>query len=323
VHSADLAAGEVLLRDADVAMYVAKESGKDCVRLFETSMHGRLLARLELEAGLRTAVRNGELRLHYQPTIDLETGACLGMEALLRWERPGQGTVQPGDFIPLAEATGLIVPIGEWVLEAACRQLALWQAQPGCEELHVNVNLSPRQLADPEVAQHVAHALAVSGIAPHSLVLEITEGALVSDPEDAARTLEQIKALGVRLALDDFGTGYSALGYLHRFPIDILKIDRSFVSSLHQSAHDPALVRAVIGLGSALGLEVVAEGIEQEQHAAILRRLNCPTGQGFLYGRPMAVDDMATWMTQHPLVGRVPAPRSPERAELVRLAEQP
>ena len=302
--------GEELLRNADVAMYAAKEQGKGAVRLFEPSMHGRLLERLALESGLRQAVERSELEVYYQPTVDIATGRCVGAEALVRWQHPDRGLVAPSEFIPMAEANGLIVPIGAWVLNTACRQTRAWQLECGDESLHVNVNLSPRQILDDGVVDQVREALAASGLPGHSLVLEITEGILVREPEIAVLKLEQMKALGVRLALDDFGTGYSALSYLRRFPFDILKIDRSFVSSLHQGRQDSALVRAVISLGGALGMEVVAEGIDRPEHVGILKAMHCDTGQGYFYAEPMPPEVMRAWLAD----SRSPAIPSPRNA---------
>jgi diguanylate cyclase (GGDEF)-like protein len=306
--------GAELLRNADVAMYAAKEDGKGRAQLFEPSMHGRLLERLELESGLRQAVECGELEVHYQPTVSLATGHCVGMEALVRWQHPHSGLVSPSEFVPLAEATGLIVPIGSWVLHTACRQTRVWQLETGDDSLHVNVNLSPRQIVDDTVVDQVRDALATSGLAPHNLVLEITEGILVQDPELAVRRLEQMKALGVRFALDDFGTGYSALGYLRRYPIDVLKIDQSFVSSLHEGRQDTALVRAVIRLGGALGLQVVAEGIERSEHVQILKEMHCDIGQGYYFAKPMPAQEMRRWLeaSRSP----IPAPRRPATARV-------
>jgi diguanylate cyclase (GGDEF)-like protein len=326
VSGAPTDAGE-LLRNADVAMNASREQGRGRALLFEPSMHGRLVEQFTLEADLRQAVERGELLTYYQPTVTLRTGRCVGTEALVRWRRPQGRLVSPSEFIPLAEATGLIVQIGLFVLTAACRQTRIWQLERADDSLHVNVNLSPRQLADDSIVDQVRDALASSGLAPHCLVLEITEGILVTDPDLAVRKLRQLKELGVRLALDDFGTGYSALGYLRRFPIDVLKIDQSFVSSLHERPQDAALVGAVIGLGGALGLEVVAEGIERLEHVRLLSEMHCDTGQGYYYARPMPGPMMGQWLaaSRSPLARpREPAWLCvPSRASSHRLAASP
>ncbi len=272
-----------LLRNADVAMYTAKGRGKGRTEVFEASMHTAALNRLELKADLERAVERSELRLRYQPVFDLQDGQLSGFEALLRWRHPDRGEVMPNDFIPLAEETGLIVPIGEWVLDQACRQAQAWNAT-GVRPLHISVNISPRQVQDASITSTVRAALDAAGLDPDRLIVELTESGLMQDDEGRLR---ELKALGVHIALDDFGTGYSSLSYLSRFPIDILKIDQSFVAQLRPGQTETALVRSVIQLGAAMGLFTVAEGIEDEGQLHRLRELGVNYGQGYLLARPM------------------------------------
>ncbi len=272
-----------LLRNADVAMYTAKGRGKGRIELFEASMHTAALNRLELRADLERALERGEFRLRYQPVFDLQQGRLSGFEALIRWRHPERGEVMPGDFIALAEETGLIVPIGHWVLAQATRQAQAWNAT-GSRPLHVSVNISPRQVQDPTITDSVRHALAESGLEPARLIVELTESGLMQDDEGR---LHELKALGVHIALDDFGTGYSSLSYLSRFPIDVLKIDQSFVAQIQPGTIEPALVRSVIQLGAAMELHTVAEGIEQPAQLERLRELGVDYGQGYLLARPL------------------------------------
>ncbi|MDX6562621.1 MAG: hypothetical protein QOD65_2435, partial [Gaiellales bacterium] len=275
-----------LVRDSDVAMYRAKETGRAGYALFDEALRARAIRRLETERALRDALSRSQLHLWFQPIVNIPEGEIVGMEALLRWERPGIGWVAPSDFIPLAEETGLIVPIGAWVLNEACRlALPLFALVPG-RPLSVCVNLSARQLADPTLIEMVRDALADTGFPAQRLCLEITESALMSDPRAALPILNDLKALGVRLAVDDFGTGYSSLSYLKRLPVDVLKIDRSFVESIASDPDDEAIAQAVIALARSLRLDVVAEGIETPEQLETLHRLGCVRGQGFLFGRP-------------------------------------
>jgi diguanylate cyclase (GGDEF)-like protein/PAS domain S-box-containing protein len=269
-----------LIRDADAAMYRAKELGKARYELFDTAMRTQALHRLELENALRRAVERDELRLHLQPEIAVESGAIVGFEALVRWEHPERGLLGPGDFVSLAEETGLIGAVGAWVLRQACALAASW-ATPG---LLISVNVSARQLAGGDFTDLVATVLAETGLPADMLCLELTESAVVE--HGAMATLEGLKRLGVRLAIDDFGTGWSSLGHLRRFPIDIVKLDRSFVSGLGREPQDASVAAAIISLAHALGLSTVAEGIETGEQLAVLAALGCDLGQGYLFARP-------------------------------------
>ncbi|HMC81401.1 MAG TPA: EAL domain-containing protein, partial [Acidimicrobiia bacterium] len=283
-----------LLRDADLAMYMAKRLGKGRHAVFEMAMHTAALERLELEADLRRALASGEFVVHYQPIVRLADVSLVGMEALVRWNRPGHGLVPPLEFIPAAEETALILEIGRWVLEDACRQFALWQAEYRFSPpLHLSVNLSARQLQDPALVPEVGKLLDRSGLDATELVIEITESVLMEEPEPAIERLRSLKALGVRLAIDDFGTGYSSLSYLRRFPVDVLKIDKEFVAALLTGPEDAALAHAIVRLAHTLRLGTVAEGIETPEQLAELSRLGCELGQGYLFARPLCSADMA------------------------------
>jgi diguanylate cyclase (GGDEF)-like protein/PAS domain S-box-containing protein len=280
-----------LLRDADSAMYRAKERGKGRWELFDEAMRARALRQLETEDALHGAVDRGEFRLFYQPVVSLSEGRCIGAEALLRWQRPDQGLLVPSEFVHLAEENGLIVPIGAWVLDQACRAAARWRAAAGERPFTVSVNLSERQLSHPDTPGQVAAAIERSGIEPGSLTLEVTESVLMDDAESTLTGVAALKALGVSLSIDDFGTGYSSLGYLRRLPVDSLKVDRSFVSGLGRDAEDSAVVAAAVSLGHALGLTVVAEGVEDQAQLDALVALGCDAAQGFLFARPEADND--------------------------------
>jgi len=284
---------EELLRNADVAMYMAKEGGKGRYQVFEPAMHDTALKRLELKADLQRAVDNHEFVLHYQPVIELATGMIDGFEALLRWVHPQRGMIPPLDFIPLAEETGLIVPIGKWVLhEAALRGKALQERYPSEPPLHMAVNLSVRQLQRPEIVSEVAEILMETGLDPFDLVLEITESVMMQDMELSIQRLAELKELGVRLAVDDFGTGYSSLNYIRRFPVDILKVDKSFVDGVNEGGEESALTAAIIELASILKLRPVAEGIERADQLEKLLDLKCDLGQGYYFAKPLALDDV-------------------------------
>ncbi|MDQ5807936.1 MAG: EAL domain-containing protein, partial [Actinomycetota bacterium] len=266
-----------LIRDADAAMYRAKELGKARCEVFDSELREQVVERVELEAALRGAIERDELHLEYQPLVELATGRITSVEALLRWEHPELGRIPPLRFIPVAEQTGLIAEIGAWVLRVACRQAAEWD-----EDLEIAVNVSPRQLAAPAFRDHVGAALAAAGLPPHRLCLEVTESAVIADLEEADRTLRGLRQLGVRLAVDDFGVGYASLSQLKALPpVDVLKIDRSFVSGVLNGGEDRAIVEAVVGLAHSLGLQTVAEGIETAEQGEALRALNCVLGQGY------------------------------------------
>jgi diguanylate cyclase (GGDEF)-like protein/PAS domain S-box-containing protein len=292
------AGADVLLRDADVAMYMAKSEGKGRCVTFEPEMQRRLVQRLELKAELQRTIDDEDgLCLRYHPIVDLGTGTVVGMEALVRWDHPERGLVSPAEFIPLAEETGLIVPLGRWVLREAARQGALWQARyPSWPPLRLTVNLSGRQLQHPGLVLEVARALEDSGLRPGSLVLEITESILLQDDDVTTGLLEQLRRLGARLAVDDFGTGYSSLSYLRQMPVDILKIDKSFVDHVDAGGEGEALTRAIVDLAAGLGLETIAEGIERPEQITALASLGCRLGQGFHFAKPLPVDEMDDYL---------------------------
>jgi diguanylate cyclase (GGDEF)-like protein len=274
------------IRDADLAMYRAKEAGGGRWELFVPSMDAEALERLDQETDLRRAVAAGEFHLDYQPVVDLHTGELTGVEALVRWNHPDRGAVSPGEFIPVAERTGLIVPLGRWVLDEACRQARLWD-DAGLE-LHVAVNLSPIQFGDTGLVDDLRRSIERHGVDPRRLVLEITESVFIDNATEAVATMRAIGDLGVALALDDFGQGYSSLSYLKRLPLQIVKIDRAFVDGLPRSPADQAIVRAVVSLASELGMSVLAEGVETLDQLAHVRRLGCGSVQGYLFSRPVA-----------------------------------
>jgi diguanylate cyclase (GGDEF)-like protein/PAS domain S-box-containing protein len=294
---------ESLLRDADTAMYRAKDQGRARTEVFDERTHFRAVHQLRTGNDLHRALQRGEFQVHYQPVVDLPTGDVAGFEALVRWQHPTRGLILPGEFVALAEETGLIVPIGAWVLEEACRQVAEWQARlpQGAPPLFISVNLSPRQLAEPTLPAEIAHILERTAVDPSSVWLEITESTLMHDAESAIGTLRALRALGVHLSVDDFGTGYSSLSYLKRFPVEALKVDRSFVDGLGREAGDSAIVTAVITLAHALGLRAVAEGVETEVQLHELCALRCDMAQGYLFSHPKPASQL-----DH-LVARVPA----------------
>jgi diguanylate cyclase (GGDEF)-like protein len=287
---------EELLRDADIAMYRAKRDGKHRYVVFDSLMQDTMQARMELEMDLRDALENDEFVLAYQPTFDLSDMSPNGVEALIRWEHPVRGVVQPDDFIPLLEETGLIVEVGKWVLQEACRQGAIWRAAG--YPLGMAVNVSACQLDTDQLITDITEVLCESGLDPAALTIEITETTLMRNVEETARRLNEIKQLGVRIAIDDFGTGYSSLAHLQRFPVDALKIDRSFISGLKQNQEGETLIHTLVQLGKALSIETFAEGIEQQQELHLLRDEHCDSGQGFLFARPLDVAATETFLQQ-------------------------
>ncbi|HET8577923.1 MAG TPA: EAL domain-containing protein [Methylomirabilota bacterium] len=292
---------EDILRNADRAMYHAKTQGKAQFAVFDARMNAAVAERLELEMNLRSALRGREFRLYYQPVINLATGRVTEMEALIRWEHRMRGLLLPEDFIGLTEETGLIVPIGRWVLAEACWQARQWQTDfPAEPPLVMGVNLSARQVQQDNLVEEIAGILRQSGLAPHSLRLEITENVVMNDAPATLAKLHALRDLGVRLAIDDFGTGYSSLNYLQRFPVETLKIDRSFVKGIGQRAEDTAIVQAVITVAKSLGLQVTAEGIETDKQLTRLLALGCDRGQGYYFARPLAADRIRALMSNPP-----------------------
>lgn len=299
-YSTDATDAEQLLRNADVAMYGAKAGGKGRFQLYEPEMHQRVARRLQMESDLRHAVRRGELRAHYQPIWQLPGLRLVGVEALVRWLHPVRGLIPPLEFIGVAEDTGLILELGRWMLNEACAQIARWQQEiMGFDDLNAAVNISPRQLEDPAIVDDVRQALRASGLKPAKLVLEVTEGILVRDVASAAARLSALKALGVKLAIDDFGTGHSSLSQLRRFPVDILKVDKSFVDAIDKDRVAADMLSVVVKLGESLGLDVVAEGVESSEQAAVLQRLGNIYVQGYLYARPCDAESMTTFLAEH------------------------
>jgi EAL domain-containing protein (putative c-di-GMP-specific phosphodiesterase class I) len=272
-------------------MYRAKEEG-DCFRFYAPEMDRRVHETLEMESDLRSALERGEFLLYYQPKVDLASGQIDGTEALLRWQHPQRGLVAPGMFIPLAEETGLILPIGEWVLATACAQVRAWQLQ-GLAAVPVAVNLSARQFRKVDLAEMVHRVLRESGIPPRLLELELTESMIMREPQAAAATMQQLKALGVKLALDDFGTGYSSLNYLRRFPVDYLKIDRSFISDAASDPSAAAVATSIVAIAHSLGLRAIAEGVETREQLDFLRACGCDSFQGYYFSRPVPAAEFA------------------------------
>ena len=306
IHSASEDSTEVLLRNADVAMYTAKERGKGRYQVFEPGMHTALLERLQLEGDLQRAIERKEFTIHYQPIVALATGRITGLEALVRWNHPNRGLIPPADFIPVAEETGLIVPIGRWVLGEACHRVGTWQRQhPTVSPISVSVNLSGRQLQDANLVEDVAHVLRESELDPSTLVLEITESVLMQDLEETCGRLEVLRELGVRPAIDDFGSGYSSLNYLRRLPVDILKIDKLFVDGITGGHDGMAVVEAVVNLGRTMNLTTVAEGVEFQAQLDVLRQMGCDFGQGYLFSHPLEFEAVTALLDE-------PSSRAPE-----------
>ena len=296
-----------MLRDADVAMYRAKTTGKGKWSLYESAMRAAALERLELDRDLHHALDKEELRLLYQPVVELKTNVIVGFEALIRWNHPTLGVIEPDSFISIAESNGTIVEVGRWILAEACRTGAHWQRTYPSAPVSIAVNLSGRQISTPDIVEDVASALRQSGFDPSSLVLELTESVLVQDPETAATRLHELRALGVKVAIDDFGTGYSSLSYLRQFPIDILKIDRSFTETITNQTRTPALVRGLLDLARTLHMHTIAEGIEHTLQLDSLRDQGCDFGQGFLFAKPLSGADAGTLVAQRELARATPA----------------
>jgi EAL domain-containing protein (putative c-di-GMP-specific phosphodiesterase class I) len=296
-------------------MYVAKGRGKARSEVFDTAMHARALARLQMETELRWALERREFRVHYQPIVAIGTGRPIGFEALLRWQHPRLGLIPSDDFVPAAEETGLIVPIGWWVLEEACRQMSDWQARyADAASSIICVNLSTKQLLQADLVEQVARRLRDAGLGPGSLELEITESAIMSDPKSAADALAHLRDLGIRIAIDDFGTGHSSLRYLQQLPIDTLKIDRSFVRKMTANAKEREIVQAVVTLAHNLGMQVVAEGIETPGQWDQLDSLGCEYGQGYIFSHPVGSSAVESLLANPPhateVTGRHPDPAS-------------
>jgi diguanylate cyclase (GGDEF)-like protein/PAS domain S-box-containing protein len=291
-----------VLRDADTAMYRAKMLGKARHEVFDKTMHALAMNLLQMESDLRRAIERKEFFLQYQPIITLETGEVRGFEALVRWQHPERGLVTPDEFIEIAEETGLIIPIGQWVLEEACRQIHRWQEEfPQYPPLQISVNLSVKQFMNDDLLEHIKAALKETGVDPHSLKLEITESMVMENVEAAIEMLQQMRALGIELSIDDFGTGYSSLSYLHRFPISTLKIDRSFVGRMSVNNENAEIVRTIIMLARSLKMDVVAEGVETVEQLAQLKALNCQYGQGYYFSKPLSANDMMGWLSKQQL----------------------
>jgi len=291
---------EDLMRNADIAMYRAKNNGKSCCELFDAEMHAQVMMRLQAEADLRRAVERQEFRLYYQPVVTLATEAVEGFEALVRWERPGSGLVQPGEFIPLAEETGMIVELGEWVLTEACQQAIRWQQKGGGEAApYVSVNISGKQFSCPSFLSQIKGALEKSGLLPHLLKLELTESVAMENAPRTEQILGQIQQLGVKLSIDDFGTGYSSLSYLRRFPIHTLKIDKSFVLNMRENNEACAIVRTIVALARSLQMAVVAEGLETPEQLKELKAIVCDAAQGYLFAKPMPASESLEFLARN------------------------
>lgn len=290
-----------LIKLADAAMYQAKQAGGGCHQFYRPDMNSDALRRIGLGVALQRAIRDTELELHYQPQLDLLSGRVTGLEALVRWRHPDRGLVPPDQFIPLAEELGLMVPMGDWILETACNQLRQWRDQ-GLPEFRVAVNLSAYQFNQDSLLDHVMRSIHQAGLKATDLELELTESSVMRDPDSTARTLRSLSDAGVRIAIDDFGTGYSSLAYLKSFPLDSLKIDRSFVRDTPDDQNDTAIVRTIISLAQHLGLQAVAEGVETEEHLNFLQANGCHLVQGYLLARPMPADDIPQAVTE--LAGR-------------------
>jgi diguanylate cyclase (GGDEF)-like protein len=300
------------LRDADTAMAQVKHSPGQPWHMFDNALWVQQDQRLRTEIELRQALDRGELRLHYQPIVTISTEDICGFEALVRWQHPSRGLLMPSEFIDIAEATGLIIPLGWWVLQEACRQMQVWTEQyPAMGEFTVSVNMSSKQFSEPHLVEKIQQILSDTGFVAHRLKIEITEGVLIDHSDSIIATLEQLKAMGIKLLVDDFGTGYSSLSYLHRFPFDCLKIDRSFIENADQDFEKLEILQSVVRLAWNLGLDVVAEGVETTRHHAQLKALRCELGQGYLFSRPLAPEAVETMMVEKQATALVPTPLTP------------
>ena len=290
-----------IVRDADLAMYRAKEKGKGRFELFDSQFHSGTISRLQLEIDLRQAIERQEFVLHYQPIVSLISEEIIGFESLIRWEHPIRGLVPPNDFIPVAEETGMILPIGNWVVLESCFQMKEWQElNPTAKDLVININISARQLEQKDLVKQIEYALIASELEPSCLKLEITESVIMENADQAISKVNQFREMGVRVSIDDFGTGYSSLSYLHRFPIDTLKVDRSFISRIGEEGEGAEIVQTIIALASTLGMDVVAEGIETSEQSKFLQQVNCSHGQGFFYSRPVDNDAVSEMLRNIP-----------------------
>jgi diguanylate cyclase (GGDEF)-like protein len=310
-----------LLRNADTALYEAKGAGRARVQAFDSDIHRRVLRRIELESEIRRALRVGEFALHYQPQVDLISGRIVGVEALLRWAHPTLGSIPPCEFVPIAEETGLILPLGRWVLREALDQLAAWSADRQCRGLGtVTINVSPVQLGDSNFVEDVRCALRDTGVEPSAVCLELTESSLMQGPGTTIDVLAELQSLGVYLAIDDFGTGHSSLARLRDLPVEIVKIDRSFVDGLGRDPHDSAIVASIMSLAFAMGLHAIAEGVEQPAQARALTRLGCTTAQGYLFAPaqpPSAISALCGTRLWRPITARMPRGAEPARSSTV------